>query len=309
MQIETDIKIISVVIRARNAAEDLERCLMQLKKQFLPKGLSLELIVVDNESTDDTALIALQYGALVITITAEEFTWGRALNMGILKSTGQIVLLLSADAYPADEWLISEMIKPFEDTSVVAVYGRQLPRKDAYLDERVRLAEKFSDKSQRFDINNCTASSDGRGMIVSNACAAIRKSMWQNLKYDEQIEGGEEGVWTYEVLKAGFAYVYQASAKVFHSHNDHIFRFAWRELEIMQKNLRLNGYSMGLIELCHLIASFAKRRLLNCSRMNMPMRIKISAIIRMPLEMISFCIAFALANTRFRYKLRALMWK
>ena len=201
------------------------------------------------------------------------------------------------------------MIKPFADNSVAAVYGRQLPHKDASLDERVRLAEKFGDISGRFDINDTITSHSGRGMMISNACAAIRKSVWQKIKYDEFIEGGEEGVWTYEALKAGFAYVYQASAKVFHSHNDHILRFAWRELEIMQKSIRLKGGRMGSIQLFHLIASFAKRRLQNCSRTNIPSRVRITAMMRMPLEMASFCVAFVLANTRFRQQFRSLMWK
>lgn len=302
-------EIVSVVIRAKNTAHDLENCLSKLKKQILPQGISLEIVVVDNESTDDTVLIALRHGTIVTTITEEQFSWGKALNMGISQSTGQIVLLLSADACPADQFWISEMIKPFEDKSIAAVYGRQLPRNDASLDERVRLADKFGDISQRFDINNSKASPAACGMTISNACAAIRKSIWQKIRYDETIEGGEEGIWTYNALQAGFAYVYQASAQVFHSHNDHIFRFAWRELEIMQKNLKLNGCRMNIFHLCHLLGSFSKRRLVNCSRMNMPPRVRIKGILRMPLEIMSFCLAYALANTRFRQKFRALMWK
>lgn len=306
---QTDKKIISVVIRARNAARDLEKCLWHLKKQLLPPNHTLELIIVDNDSTDDTVFVALSYNASIVTIGKDQFTWGKALNIGIEKTNGYIVLLLSADACPVNQLWLTEMIKPFADPAVVVVYGRQIPRKDAGLDERVRLAEKFGKKSEKFDFSNSNITKSARGMIISNACAAIRKSMWDQIKYDENIEGGEEGPWTWQALKAGNAYVYQASAMVLHSHNDHVFRFAWREMEILQKNLRLKGCRMDIAQLFRLIGSFGKRRLRNCGKSGLPVRVKVAAIMRMPIEMFSFCLAFALSNTRYKQKFRDLMWK
>lgn len=42
---------------------------------------------------------------------------------------GEIMILLTQDAIPADEHLIENLIKPFEDEEVCAAYGRQMADK------------------------------------------------------------------------------------------------------------------------------------------------------------------------------------
>jgi len=302
------IKVISVIIRVRNAAVDLRKCLMGLSEQIMPEGVKLEVVIVDNESIDGSAFLAQKFGAEIVTISRNEFTWGRAINRGIEKATGQIIFLLSADAYPADRHWITEMITPFKDTHVAAVYGRQLPRSDAPLDERVRLLKKFRPQSLRFEPGKCIADPTAQGMLVSNACAAIRKDIWKKIRYDEAVKAGEEGIWTYNALKAGYSYVYQASAKVFHSHNDPVFRLAWRELEIAQKNRTLKERKMGFFQFCCLIASFTKRRLKNCSLSDFPIKVRLKALLRMPFEMVTFCFVYLLSIFGLGQKFRALMW-
>ena len=300
--------VVSVVIRVRNAAAEIEESLSSICQQILPTDLKLELIVVDNDSTDGSARVARKYGAKVVAISQKEFTWGRALNRGIENTTGDIVVLLSADAQPVDRWWLIEMLKPFSDPVIAAVYGKQLSRSNAPVDERIRIAKKFGTESILVDAKNYEQTSSGRGMPVSNVCAAIRKDVWQKIGYDETIEGGEDGLWTCNILKAGHSYLYQANAVVIHSHNDKVFRFAWREFEIAQKNLALEGKSMGPIQLVRFVGSFAKRRLRNCVHSNIPARIRIKGFVRMPWEMIAFCIVFITERLGFGHDARSLMW-
>jgi len=224
--------VVSVVIRVRNAAAHMQRCLAGLERQILPPSVRLEIIVVDNGSTDESILVARRYGAKTVSVEPDEFTWGRALNMGFARATGHIVLLLSSDTYTSDSNWLCEMLKPFSDSKVAAVYGRQIPYRDAPVDERVRLKKTFPAVSQRFNQNGATVHPTGRGMIASNACAAIRRDAWEALPYDEILAGGEEGPWSYEVLRRGHAIVYQASAKVYHSHSDGPLKQAWRHWEL-----------------------------------------------------------------------------
>lgn len=42
---------------------------------------------------------------------------------------GEIMILLTQDAIPADEYLIENLLKPFEDEEVCAAYGRQMADK------------------------------------------------------------------------------------------------------------------------------------------------------------------------------------
>ena len=169
--------IISIVIRVRNAENDLQRCLNGLREQELPDRHKLEIIVVDNESKDNSVEIASRFGAIIVPLATQDFTWGKALNCGITKTTGAIVLILSADAYPANKNWVSEMTHPFENINVAAVYGRQMPRMDAPIDEIVRLKKTFGDASRVMNSIPENFSSRGGNFPVSNACAAMRTAL------------------------------------------------------------------------------------------------------------------------------------
>lgn len=81
---------ISLCMIARNDAEFLEECLQSVE------GVVDEIVLVDTGSTDETPLIAQQYGAKVIhTEWRNDFAWAR--NMALQHTTGDWVLILDAD--------------------------------------------------------------------------------------------------------------------------------------------------------------------------------------------------------------------
>ncbi|MCD6392301.1 MAG: glycosyltransferase family 2 protein [Planctomycetes bacterium] len=302
-------KTVSAVIRVRNAAGNLQRCLAGLECQVLPPSVGLEIIVVDNGSTDESVDVARRYGATIVPIKAEEFTWGGALNTGVAKATGQIVLLLSSDAYAADSNWLCEMLKPFNNPNVAAVYGRQIPYRDAPVDERVRLKRYFPAASVEFNKNSDNIHPSGRGMVVSNACAAIRRDIWQEIPYDENITAGEEGLWSYEVLQRGYSTVYQASALVYHSHKDGPLKQAWRHWELRTREQLLDDSGKSKTATLRWMASFAKRRLRNCLHHDLPLSVRIKGLSILPAELIALAIVdFFPEEQAMRLKLKRLFW-
>lgn len=89
---------VSVVIPAYNAAEFLERAIGSVLKQ---DHRPIEIVVVDDGSSDGTADIAARHGPLV-RLFRHDLTQGpsKARNRGILESQGDVVAFLDAD----DEW-------------------------------------------------------------------------------------------------------------------------------------------------------------------------------------------------------------
>ena len=307
---DKDGQVVSVVIRARNAAEQLGRCLECLKGQIMPTETKLEIVVVDNESCDGSDIVARCNGAMVLGISGERFSWGRALNRGISAAKGDVVILLSADAYPADKRWICEMLRPFSEPDVAAVYGRQIPYSNAPVDERVRLQKYFGTESKRFDINSLGIGPAGNGMITSNACAAIRRSAWQEMPYDENIEAGEEGPWSYNMIQRGCAIVYQPLACVYHSHRDGAFKSAWRHMELLKKNLFFRKKYLTRIKILRWVGSFAKRRFLNCMWPNIPLSVRIKGIVCLPIEIIAFAVVgFCPKKDSLRPKFKLLFWR
>ena len=93
---------ISVIVPARNEAGRLAQCLAPLRNA---SGV-YEIIVVDDESSDDTALIARDHGATVVAGKPLPEGWvGKiwALQQGISTATGDVVVTLDADARPSAE--------------------------------------------------------------------------------------------------------------------------------------------------------------------------------------------------------------
>lgn len=92
---------ISLVMPCRNEAKALQTVLQNMPGQID------EVIVVDNNSSDQTRRIAKSFGARVITeprMNKSGIGYGFALQKGIEKSKGQIVACMDGDgSYPIEE--------------------------------------------------------------------------------------------------------------------------------------------------------------------------------------------------------------
>lgn len=112
---------ISVVIPAKNEERTIEKTLESLKNQTYEGNI--EIIVVDNNSTDKTASIASKLGAKVVT----EKTPGVAIarQTGCMSAQGSIIAMTDADTRLPLNW-IESIVDAFEQNpKIVAVGGLQ----------------------------------------------------------------------------------------------------------------------------------------------------------------------------------------
>ncbi|MFH0964493.1 MAG: glycosyltransferase family 2 protein [Planctomycetota bacterium] len=276
-----------MVIRVRNERGRLRQCLEAVRRQRV--GEEVEIVVVDNESEDGSGRVARELGAKVVRIGREEFTWGRALNRGIAAATGELVVILSADAHPADEGWFEEMLAPFADDAVAAVYGRQLARADAPVDEWVRLGRQFPSAPLRLTREGTGQWAVEKAMPISNACAAIRRAVWEAIRFDEEIGGGEDRAWAMEIVRRGHVVVYAPTARVYHWHREGVLRHAWREWELFHKEYKRIGY----MDVLRGAAGQAKRRLANVfgAEAATPARARVEGLVRLPFEAGAFALA------------------
>ena len=108
---------VSVVIAAFNEEEYIGRCLDALNSQ---KVKADEVIVVDNNSTDNTARIAKEKGVRVIKESKQGASYAR--NKGFDTATGDIILRTDADTIVPKNWVMT-MKKHFADPKVSIVCG------------------------------------------------------------------------------------------------------------------------------------------------------------------------------------------
>lgn len=90
-------------------------CLDSLMEQTIP----FELIVVDNGSTDASVQVAQEYTRLVFLAEKSKLN---AINMGVQKTSGDVVVTVDADCYYPPTFL-ERLTKHFLDPSIVMVSG------------------------------------------------------------------------------------------------------------------------------------------------------------------------------------------
>jgi len=204
-------KSCSVVIRAYNEEKHITRLLEGIAQQTIK---DVEVILVDSGSTDATVLIARQYNdrfpVHIVHIQPDEFTFGRALNLGITQSKSDLVVIASAHVYPVyPDWL-ERITAPFADKEVSLSYGKQRGNRTTKYSEKQILTRWFPDQSQPRQEN----------AFCNNANAAIRRSLWEEQHYDETLSGLEDLAWANWAIEQGHVISYTAEAEVIHVHNE-----------------------------------------------------------------------------------------
>lgn len=112
---------ISAVIPCHNEAESVAKVIDAIPREVY------EVIVVDNNSTDDTARIAREKGARVVSETRRGY--GNALRAGFAAATGDVIVMLDGDGqYPARD--VVRAARYLEDTSLDFVICSRFPLDD-----------------------------------------------------------------------------------------------------------------------------------------------------------------------------------
>ncbi len=113
---------VSVVVPNWNRA-DLLRCVLpSVAAQRLPAGRRLEVVVVDNGSSDGSAAVARNWNARLLPLGTNRGV-GYALNRGIECTVGEWILLLNNDVELAEDW-IAELLQAAERSGAWFATGR-----------------------------------------------------------------------------------------------------------------------------------------------------------------------------------------
>jgi GT2 family glycosyltransferase len=87
---------VSVVIVSWNVRDLLVQCVKSVQEQVRSGTPSIEIIVVDNDSSDGSIAAAAELGARVVS-AGENLGYGRANNLGFAAARGRYVLVLNPD--------------------------------------------------------------------------------------------------------------------------------------------------------------------------------------------------------------------
>jgi rhamnosyltransferase len=197
----------SIIIRAYNEEKHIRRLLTGISMQTVK---DVQVILVDSGSTDRTIEETNGFPIEIVNIKPQEFTFGFSLNQGISKARADISVIASAHVYPIyPDWL-ELLLAPFKNPQIALTYGKQRGSESTHFSELQIFQHWYADHSVQHQAHP----------FCNNANAAIRRSLWVDHPYDENLPGLEDLSWGKWAHDQGLQINYVAEAEVIHVHNE-----------------------------------------------------------------------------------------
>jgi glycosyltransferase involved in cell wall biosynthesis len=209
---------VSVVIPAYNA----ERTIGEVAAHSLSQtkgSLQVELIVIDDGSTDDTAAVAESAGATVIR--QQNSGPATARNRGWKSATGTFICFTDSDCIPAADWL-ENLLDGFTDSQVGAVAGSyEIANPSSWLARWVH--QEIMERHKRMP-------TFVRAFGSYNV--AIPRHVLQATGGFDPVyrrASGEDNDLSYRIIKKGWRIAFRPQAKVAHYHPERLWQYLMQQ--------------------------------------------------------------------------------
>ena len=202
--------------------------------------------MIDSGSTDNTLdILATFLDVKLVQISAEEFHHAKTRNRGARIAQGQYLVFLNHDAWPIDSSWLDKLVAPLLSQKNAGIFSRHIPHQGC----RIAVARDITNVMSKLRRGQSKPRHklEELEIFFSTVSAAIRKDVFVQYPFSEDVAIAEDQAWSKVVQAAGFLVVYQPDSVVAHSHNytfSQSFVFArdcrrvWQKI-IDQKNLRV----------------------------------------------------------------------
>lgn len=217
----------SIVIATYNRSLLLKETLESLATN-LGEAADCEIIVVNNNSTDDTQTVADSFvGRLfnfrVFLETSQGLSYAR--NRGVSESFGAIIVFLDDDVEVEQTWL-QRLIEPFVDQRVAVIGGKVLPFGMQKIP--VWLPREYGFLASVFDPSDSECEIDK----VMGANFAVKREVFDEVglfdvnlgRKGTKLLGGEEVELFHRIRKAGYKILFTPESRVWHKIADKLRR-------------------------------------------------------------------------------------
>lgn len=209
---------VDVIIPTYRSDEKFEKLLEMLYQQTLIPNKVIVLHTMEYEGQVQTIPEISNSNIVVIPINKNEFDHGGTRKLGASFSDADIILMMTQDSVPVDEYLIENLMKPYKDPKIAATYARQLPNEKADLSERYTRHfnyPKISKVKSKDDLEELGI----KTFFCSNVCASYRNNVYKELGgFVDKTIFNEDMIMSFSMIQAGYSVAYNAEAKVVHSH-------------------------------------------------------------------------------------------
>ncbi len=234
-QFRNEMKELSIVIVSYNVRYFLEQCLYSVEKAAKACAIPVEIIVVDNQSADDSVgYLQPKFPTVQFISNKENTGYARANNQGWRLAKGNIILFLNPDTIIGEESLQQsiELLKQYDNVGAVGV--RMVDGGGMYLPESKRgiptpaaafyklsgLIHLFprSEKIAQYYMGHLNNQSNYEVFVLAGAYLMVRKKILEETGgFDEQFfMYGEDVDLSYRIQKAGYKNVFIGKTSIVH---------------------------------------------------------------------------------------------
>lgn len=210
--------MVKVIVPTFNAGKTWPSWCESLANQ---SGIEVSVVNIDSSSIDNTTKISKEFGFEVIQIPSSDFNHGGTRNAAFKKysKNTDIVVFLTQDAFLISPYEIRNIVRYFEDSTISAVCGRQIPHDNA--NPIAKHARLFNYPSSirvmsKYDIDKYGI----KTAFVSNSFTAYRASIFKELGgFPEDVILSEDMYLAAKIILSGYKVAYAGNVIVKHSHN------------------------------------------------------------------------------------------
>lgn len=229
---------LSVIILNYNVSCFLHLCLESVFKSI--EGIDAEVIVVDNNSPDDSVeMVKTNFPKATLLENKDNVGFAKANNQGVALAKGEYVCILNPDTVVSETTFVNALQKAHTLPNMGALGVQLIDGKGRYLPESKRnlptpkvaihkiLGNKFSKKAAYY-ANHVLPDSEGAVTILVGAFMLLKKSLYEKVGgFDERyFMYGEDIDLSYTIEKLGYQNYYYGLEKVIHFKGESTFKNA-----------------------------------------------------------------------------------
>lgn len=211
---------VDIIIPAYNPDKKFYKLLKKMEMQTKkPNNIIILQTVEDRDKIDPLNIPEdISINIKIDYIDKMDFDHGGTRRYGATLSETDILMYMTQDAVPKDEFLIENLLKPYIDADVSATYARQLP------DAKSDIIESFT-RNFNYPDRDIVKSKEDIGSLgiktyfCSNVCATYRRDVYDEIGgFVNRTIFNEDMILAHEMIQAGYKIAYASKAQVTHSH-------------------------------------------------------------------------------------------
>jgi len=237
--------LFSIIVLTYNEQKTIGKLLTKI--HHLEGNYSKEILVIDSESRDKTPIIINQKqqkfkNIRFYKIKKNRFNFGKTRNYEVELAKGKFVCFISGDCEIESPNFLDYFLQDFSDEKVVAVFGKQIPKKDCSFFFKAEIEclfeniENYNKKGESYLIQNLKTKGIYKKnnelhllYFLSNVFCCYRRSFLLQHKFEPT--GSEDLIMCKKIINLGYNKIYDSRCVVIHSHNFNIYQYYKRQIE------------------------------------------------------------------------------